>query len=243
VLTHVPLFALIAKSLSTLTGQKIDMFTGIIEAVGTITSLSAQGDSYRLIVNAGKLDMSDVHLGDSIATNGVCLTVVDKGEDYYAADVSSETIKYTGFASYKANTQVNLEKAMRADTRFGGHMVSGHVDGVGVVERINTHTNYVEVWVKAPNELAKYIAHKGSITVDGVSLTVNEVDGASFMLWLIPHTLQETVIGHYREGSKVNLEVDLVARYLERLLLGDKAAESSPPDISLSFLAEHGYLK
>lgn len=219
------------------------MFTGIIEAVGTITSLNDLGDNFRLVVNVGKLDMSDVHLGDSIATNGVCLTVVDKGNDYYAADVSSETIKYTGFASYRANMQVNLEKAMRADTRFGGHIVSGHVDGVGSVERINKHSNYIEVWVKAPDELAKYIAHKGSITVDGVSLTVNEVDGASFMLWLIPHTLQETVFKHYKAGTKVNLEVDVIARYLERLLLGDKAAEPAQQDISLSFLAEHGYLK
>lgn len=219
------------------------MFTGIIEAVGTITTLNDLGDNYRLVVNVGKMDMSDVHLGDSIATSGVCLTVVDKGTDYYAADVSSETIKYTGFASYQVNGKVNLEKAMRADSRFGGHIVSGHVDGVGTVEAINTHSNYVEVWVKAPAELAKYIAHKGSITVDGVSLTVNEVKGASFMLWLIPHTLKETVIGGYTTGTKVNLEVDVIARYLERLLQGDKAAEPQSKDISMSFLAENGYLK
>ena len=219
------------------------MFTGIIESVGTISSLTDLGDNYRLVVNVGKLDMADVHLGDSIATNGVCLTVVDMGQDYYAADVSSETIKHTAFADYRNNTQVNLEKAMRADSRFGGHIVSGHVDGVGTVERINKHTNYIEVWVKAPAEIAKYIAHKGSITVDGVSLTVNEVDGASFMLWLIPHTLQETVFGTYTAGSNVNLEVDVIARYLERLLQGDKAAESSKKDISMEFLAQHGYLK
>lgn len=219
------------------------MFTGIIESVGTISSLTDLGDNYRLVVNVGKLDMADVHLGDSIATNGVCLTVVDMGQDYYAADVSSETIKHTAFADYRNNTQVNLEKAMRADSRFGGHIVSGHVDGVGTVERINKHTNYIEVWVKAPAAIAKYIAHKGSITVDGVSLTVNEVDGASFMLWLIPHTLQETVFGTYTAGSNVNLEVDVIARYLERLLQGDKAAESSKKDISMEFLAQHGYLK
>lgn len=222
------------------------MFTGIIEAIGTITTLTDLGDNYRLVVNPGKMDMSDVHLGDSIANSGVCLTVVEKGHNFYAVDVSSETIKLTGFADYSVGQKVNLEKAMRTDSRFGGHIVSGHVDGVGKVEAINEHSNFVEVWVKAPNELAKYIAHKGSITVDGVSLTVNEVRGASFMLWLIPHTLQETVIGHYKIGTHVNLEVDIIARYLERLLLGDKAADiNNDPnsDISMTFLAENGYLK
>lgn len=219
------------------------MFTGIIEAIGTISALNNHGDDIRLTVNSGKLEMSDVHLGDSIATNGVCLTVVEFGSDYYCVDVSKETIKYSGFANYQVGSHVNLEKAMRADTRFGGHIVSGHVDGVGEVIKVNDHTRYVEVWVKAPDELAKYIAHKGSITVDGVSLTVNEVKGASFMLWLIPHTLQETVIGEYKSGTKVNLEVDVIARYLERLMLGDKAADTDKKDISMSFLAEHGYLK
>ncbi len=219
------------------------MFTGIIEAKGTIKSLVNHGDDIRLTVETGTLDMSDVALGDSIATNGVCLTVVDFGEHFYSVDVSSETIKYTGFANYSSGSTVNLEKAMRADTRFGGHIVSGHVDGVGEVLSITAHQRYVEIWVKAPDELAKYIAHKGSITVDGVSLTVNEVKGASFMLWLIPHTLRETVMGTYTKGTRVNLEVDVIARYLERLMLGDKAAQEEKQDISLSFLAEHGYLK
>lgn len=220
------------------------MFTGIIESIGTITTLNDLGDNYRLVVSTGKMNMHDVYLGDSIATSGVCLTVVDKGSDYYAADVSAETIKLTGFAQYKVGHKVNLEKAMRADSRFGGHIVSGHVDGVGTVETINKHSNYVEVWVKAPNELAKYIAHKGSITVDGVSLTVNEVKGSSFMLWLIPHTLSETVIGNYNTGTHVNLEVDMIARYLERLLMGEKAAHTDiDKDISMTFLAEHGYVK
>ncbi|MBU3021895.1 riboflavin synthase [Aestuariibacter sp. A3R04] len=220
------------------------MFTGIIQALGTIRSLENRGEDIRLTVASEKLDMSDVALGDSIATNGVCLTVTAFGKDYYCADVSAETIRYTGFAHYQAGSRVNLEKAMRPTDRFGGHIVSGHVDGVGEVSRINKHADYVEIWIKAPTQLAKYIAHKGSITVDGVSLTVNDVDGAAFMLWIIPHTLQETVIGTYRPGSKVNLEVDVVARYLERLMLGDKAAEpNSQSDISMAFLAEHGFLK
>lgn len=219
------------------------MFTGIVEALGTISRLDRRGEDIRLTVSTGKLDMSDVALGDSIATNGVCLTVVDFGSDFYSADVSAETIKYTGFAHYNSGSHVNLEKAMRPVDRFGGHIVSGHVDGVGTIASITDHGDYVEIWVEAPIDLARYIAHKGSITVDGVSLTVNEVDGAKFMLWIIPHTLQETVIGQYRSGTRVNLEVDVVARYIERLMLGDKAAESSRSKIDMAFLAENGFLK
>lgn len=219
------------------------MFTGIIEAIGTLESIQSQGDNIRLRVGAGKLDMSDVKLGDSIATNGVCLTVVDFSDHHYSVDVSQETLKRSGFANYQAGDKVNLEKAMQASARLGGHIVSGHVDGLGVIDSITKHSGYVEIWVQAPDELARYIAEKGSITVDGVSLTVNQVEGARFMLWLIPHTLQETIIGLYKQGTKVNLEVDLIARYLERLMLGDKAAQSGKKDISLGFLAEHGYLK
>lgn len=220
------------------------MFTGIIQALGTIRSLQRRGEDIRLSVACPALDMSDVALGDSIATNGVCLTVVEFGNDFYAADVSAETIRLTGFAHYQAGSTVNLEKAMRPVDRFGGHIVSGHVDGVGEISRVVDHSEYVEIWVKAPNDLAKYIAHKGSITVDGVSLTVNEVNGAEFMLWIIPHTLKETVIGQYRPGSKVNLEVDVIARYLERLMLGDKAAQpTQTKGIDMAFLAEHGFLR
>ncbi|AYA65066.1 riboflavin synthase [Alteromonas sp. RKMC-009] len=220
------------------------MFTGIIQALGTIQSLDHRGEDIKLTVSSEKLDMSDVALGDSIATNGVCLTVTDFGTDYYCADVSAETIRYTGFANYKPGSTVNLEKAMRPTDRFGGHIVSGHVDGVGEVKKIVKHSTYIEIWISAPTELAKYIAHKGSITVDGVSLTVNEVDGNELMLWIIPHTLQETVIGTYKAGSRVNLEVDVVARYLERLMMGDKAAEkTTKKDISMAFLAENGFLR
>lgn len=218
------------------------MFTGIIEALGTIKSIVDQGGAIRLTVASNNLDMSDVALGDSIATNGVCLTVVELGSHYYCADVSTETIQLTGFANYTLGTQVNLEKAMLASTRFGGHIVSGHVDGVGEVSSVQVHQDYVEIWVKAPAQLSRYIAHKGSITVDGVSLTVNKVNGNEFMLWIIPHTLQETVMGSYQVGTKVNLEVDVIARYLERLMMGDNAANKKS-DISLEFLAENGYLK
>jgi riboflavin synthase len=216
------------------------MFTGIIEAVGTIASLQNSGSDIRLKIDCPTLDMHDVALGDSIATNGVCLTVVEFGTNYYCADVSQETIKYTGFADYHEGMSVNLEKAMLPTSRFGGHIVSGHVDGVGEISRIIDQQKYIEVWVKMPDDIAHYIAHKGSITVDGVSLTVNEVKGDEFMLWLIPHTLEKTIIGHYGAGTKVNLEVDVIARYLERLMTGKKTEQKS--DISMAFLAENGYL-
>jgi riboflavin synthase len=223
------------------------MFTGIIEDVGVMETLQPSGDDIRLTITVNKMDMSDVALGDSIANNGVCLTVVAKTATSFSADVSPETIKRTGFAFYQAGSKVNLEKALMASSRLGGHIVSGHVDGVGEVLSINPVGRYVEIWVNAGDELAKYLAEKGSITVDGVSLTVNAVDGARFLITLIPHSLQETIIGRYKIGTKVNLEVDVIARYLERLMLGDKAAlrseKSDNKDISMAFLADNGYLK
>ena len=218
------------------------MFTGIIESVGHIDSMQAKGSDMRVSINVAKLDMADVQLGDSIATNGVCLTVVEYSDNHYVADVSMETIKRTGFADYQAGMSVNLEKALMANSRLGGHIVSGHVDGVGEIISVHDFGQTWELWVQAPDTLAKYIAEKGSITVDGVSLTVNDIDGARFKLTLVPHTLKETIIQYYKAGTKVNLEVDVIARYLERLMLGDKAAHSNKKDISMSFLAENGYL-
>ena len=223
------------------------MFTGIIEDVGLIEDLVPSGEDIRLSIKTDKLDMSDVSLGDSIANNGVCLTVVAMSKNGFSADVSHETIKRTGFANYQSGSKVNLEKALQANSRLGGHIVSGHVDGLGEVLSITSVGRYVEIWIKAPDELAKYLAEKGSITVDGVSLTVNQINDAKFLLTLIPHSLQETIIGLYKTGTKVNLEVDVIARYLERLMLGDKAAyhssENDKKDISMAFLAENGYLK
>ena len=174
------------------------MFTGIIESVGQISQMQAKGSDMRVSFNVGKLGMDDVQLGDSIATNGVCLTVVDFSDNHFVADVSMETIKRSGFAQYSAGMSVNLEKAMLASGRLGGHIVSGHVDGVGEVLQVEDHGRFWELWIKAPDELAKYIAEKGSITVDGVSLTVNDIDGAKFKLTLVPHTLKETIIQHYQ---------------------------------------------
>jgi riboflavin synthase len=223
------------------------MFTGIIEDVGIIEALIPSGEDIRLSIKTDKLDMRDVSFGDSIANNGVCLTVVAMSKNGFSADVSHETIKRTGFANYQAGSKVNLEKALQANSRLGGHIVSGHVDGVGEVLSIAPVGRYVDIWIKAPVQLAKYLAEKGSITVDGVSLTVNQVNGAKFLLTLIPHSLKETIIGFYQVGTKVNLEVDVIARYLERLILGDKASDDSSDynkkDISMAFLAENGYLK
>ncbi|QKX16086.1 riboflavin synthase [Microbulbifer sp. YPW1] len=219
------------------------MFTGIIEAVGEITALQPSGGDLRVRVKSGKLDLSDVKLGDSIATNGVCLTVVDLPGDGYWADVSAETLAVASVGSWKLGDKVNLEKALTPQTRLGGHMVSGHVDGIGEVVWRKTTARAEQFRLRAPDELAKYIAHKGSITIDGTSLTVNAVDGAEFELTIVPHTIAETVIGGYQAGTKVNLEVDLIARYLERLLLGDAAAKPSSEGLTMEFLAQHGFYK
>ena len=219
------------------------MFTGIIEAIGEVVALQPKNGDLRLRIKTHNLNLADVHLGDSIATNGVCLTVVDLPGDGYWADVSRETLDNTTLPGWKIGQRVNLEKALTPTSRLGGHLVSGHVDGVGEVIARADNARAVQFTIRAPRELAKYIAHKGSITVDGTSLTVNAVNGAEFELTIVPHTLAETIMVDYQAGRKVNLEVDLLARYLERLLLGDKAAEPKASGLTESFLAEHGYLK
>ncbi|MDQ7915911.1 riboflavin synthase [Pseudomonas sp. 102515] len=219
------------------------MFTGIIEALGEIRVLTPKGGDVRLYVATGKLDLADVKLGDSIAVNGVCLTAVELPGDGFWADVSRETLSLTSLGGLKPGSRVNLEKALMPTSRLGGHLVSGHVDGLGEVVSRADNARAVQFRLRAPAELARYIALKGSITVDGVSLTVNAVDGADFELTIVPHTLGETIMADYRAGRRVNLEVDLLARYLERLLLGDKAAESSKGGVTENFLAEHGYLQ
>jgi riboflavin synthase len=220
------------------------MFTGIIEAKGKIVSMTAKGGDMSVRIQTGPLDLADVQLGDSIATNGVCLTVVSLPGDGFSADVSGETLSLTSLGNLGAGSTVNLEKALTPTTRLGGHLVSGHVDGLGKVTAIAPDARSTRIDIEAPKALAKYIAHKGSITVDGISLTVNSVDGAVFSLNIVPHTQDWTNIGEWKVGTAVNLEVDIIARYLERLLLGDKAAEAKSSDgISMAFLAENGFLK
>lgn len=221
------------------------MFTGIIQAVGEIAALElkgeAKGGDLRLRVRTGKLDLGDVRLGDSIAVSGVCLTAVALPGDGFWADVSGETLAHTVIGEFKLGARVNLEKALTPTTRLGGHLVSGHVDGVGEVIERTVDARSERFRIRAPQALARYIARKGSICVDGVSLTVNAVDGSVFDLNIVPHTLAETTLGDYRPGRRVNLEVDLIARYLERLLLGDAAA--SGESISLDFLRAHGFAR
>ena len=220
------------------------MFTGIIESIGKIAKMEKRGGDVRLHIATGKLDLSDVALGDSIAVNGVCLTAVVLTGDGFVADVSNETLSLTSLGQLSTGSPVNLEKALTMSTRLGGHLVSGHVDGLGEVIAKSEDARSIRFTVKAPNELAKYIAHKGSITVDGTSLTVNAVKGAEFELNIVPHTAQETIMSEYEVGRKVNLEVDLVARYLERLLLGDKAADAyAEGGLNMQKLMEAGFVK
>ena len=219
------------------------MFTGIIEAIGQIGIIRPQGGDSRLFIKSEQLDYSDVKLGDSIAVNGVCLTVTDLEFRGFWADVSNETMIHTRMSGYSVGTRVNLEKALTLNTRLGGHMVSGHVDGVGLVLERYDDGRSIRFVIEAPDSLAKYIAEKGSITVDGVSLTVNSVEKSQFVLNIVPHTAAETVIDGYKPGSKVHLEVDLVARYLERLLSCQESTDSSQGSkINLGFLATNGFL-
>jgi len=223
------------------------MFTGIIEAVGSIKAININAQGARLVIATNNLDMSDVKLGDSIATNGICLTVVDFDQGSYSADVSNETLKRTGFVNYGVGMAVNLEKAMLASTRFGGHMVSGHVDGVAEILAIINNRNSIEYWLSMPSDIAHYIAEKGSVTIDGTSLTVNALSDNSgngkFRLTIVPHTVKETIFAHYQVGTKVNLEVDLIARYIERLLTKESTTDEPKSNVTESLLQKAGFIK
>ncbi len=219
------------------------MFTGLIQAVGTVIESEPRGTDLRIGIETGKLEMQDTRIGDSIAVNGVCLTVVRHTGDRFWADVSVETLRLTGIGRLKTGDPVNLEKALTLATPLGGHLVSGHVDGIGEVVARSRSGRATLFSIKAPDELARYIAVKGSICVDGTSLTVNGVSGAVFELTIVPHTLKETIMDSYRVGHRVNLEVDIIARYLERLLLGEEAANPGAQRIDVDFLRRHGFLK
>jgi riboflavin synthase len=192
------------------------MFSGIIAAVGRITRVEPRPGGARIAVSASRLGLDDVAIGDSIAVNGVCLTVVAKSPASFEADVSAETFSCT--VGLDASGEVNLEKALRLADRLGGHLVAGHVDGVGEVMRIRAAGESTLMTIRAPEPLSRYIARKGSVAVQGVSLTVNEVRDAEFDVNLIPHTISATTLRNLKAGSSVNLEVDLVARYVERML-------------------------
>ena len=214
------------------------MFTGIIEAVGKIEARSQEKGEWRLKFFTGDLDLSDVKIGDSIAVSGCCLTVVEKHATAFLADVSNETMRCTALGTLGIGSAVNLEKAMLATDRFGGHIVSGHVDGVGHLIKIENEGQSIKMTFKIPSNLSKYVAAKGSICVDGTSLTVNEAKDDYFAVNLIPHTQDQTVSGSYQIGDSVNLEVDIIARYLERM---NEGLNNKAHEITKGYLKENGF--
>ena len=203
------------------------MFTGIIQAVGHIAAIESGEQDIRLCIESGKLPLEGVSLGDSIATSGVCLTVTELTGAGYWADVSPESLSLTTLGTKHVGDPVNLETSLTLSTPLGGHLVSGHIDGVGHVDDIVEDARFWRVRIAAPEALARYVAMKGSICVDGTSLTVNQVEGCHFELTIIPQTWEETVFSDYRVGSPVNLEVDVIARYLERLMQFGPSTEAN----------------
>lgn len=193
------------------------MFTGIVQALGAINEIEQKDNNCRLLITTPDQFLADTKVGDSICVQGVCLTVVAMNKSSFSVDVSNETLQCTTLGAKKENEDVNLEQALTLATKLGGHLVSGHVDGVGEVKEISDDGESVKFVVRSPQELAKYIARKGSICMDGISLTVNDVSGADFAVNIIPHTFQNTTINNCVVNSRVNLEVDLLARYIERM--------------------------
>lgn len=219
-----------------------NMFTGIVEEIGTILSIKKGVKSSALTIS-GDLIFEDMHIGDSIAVNGVCLTVTNKTKESFTADVMAETLRRSSLGSLKAGSKVNLERAMAANGRFGGHIVSGHIDGTGEIESFVREDNAVWVTVKTPVKLLKYIIEKGSIAIDGVSLTVAYVDNRCFKVSLIPHTAANTILLSKKAGDIVNLENDIVGKYIEKLMRFDEQVEedTKTTGISMDFLAKNGF--
>jgi len=217
------------------------MFTGIIQAVGHIQKMEHRGGDMRLTLDTGDLTLGDSDLGDSIAVNGVCLTAVEYTGTGFVADVSGETLSTTSLGKLKPGSAVNLEKALTLNTALGGHLVSGHVDGLATLLSMRNDGRSIRYEFSAPQSLAHYIAEKGSITIDGTSLTVNHIDGHRFGVNIVPHTRDNTIFRDYKINTQVNLEVDIIARYLERLLTGQAAA--SGDNQLLRQLADSGFIK
>ena len=195
------------------------MFTGIIQAIGNISKIDSNGPDSRIVFKAGRMKLDDVKIGDSISVNGVCLSITEKTKDSFSSDLSSETLSLTTFIEMRANSKVNLEKAMSFSSRVNGHLIAGHVDGVGVIKEMKNDGRSILILIEFPKELEKYISKKGSIAVDGVSLTINGTKENTFSINIIPHTLSGSIISEYNIGTKVNIEVDLIARYLEKLVV------------------------
>lgn len=199
------------------------MFTGIIETTGRVARIEPRGGDMRLVIDAGTLGLDDIAIGDSIAVSGVCLTAIAFERNAFAVDVSVETLSRSSLGALGVGAAVNLEKALRLSDRLGGHLVAGHVDGLARIVSIEPDARSQRWTFELPPDLARYVAPKGSIAIDGVSLTINEVDGRRFGVNLIPHTIDVTTLRDRRVGDAVNIEVDLVARYVERMLAGDRA--------------------
>jgi len=216
------------------------MFTGIIEEIGTVTGIARGVNSSRVTINANII-FSDLKLGDSVSTNGVCLTVSEIKTNTFTADVMHETLKNTSLAGLNTGIRVNLERAMRADGRFGGHIVSGHIDGTGVIRNIKKDDNAFIYSIFTICDITKYIVKKGSIAIDGISLTVTHVDDTNFSVSIIPHTLRETILADRKTGDIVNLEVDMLAKYIEKLLLEKDNPSTPKSTITAEFLAKNGF--
>jgi riboflavin synthase len=219
------------------------MFTGIIQALGTIDMHEARGGDVRLGIGCGDLDLGGIQIGDSIAVNGVCLTAVELGAQSFVADVSQETLQCTSLGQLARGSLVNLESALTLNTALGGHLVSGHVDGLAIVVEMEADARSVRYRFEVDPELQHYIAVKGSVTLDGTSLTVNGVESNRFDVNIVPHTQQRTVFQSYQVGSKVNLEVDIIARYLERLLRGRADNAASKDEQLVQTLIKSGFIQ
>ena len=218
------------------------MFTGIVRAVGSIAALESRDGDMRLVVDGGDLDLSTAALGDSIAVNGACLTAVELDGSTFAADVSLETLDKTCLGDLRVGSPVNLEPALKVGDALGGHLVSGHVDGIGKLLEMQPDARSIRYRFEIDPALERYIAAKGSVTVDGTSLTVNRVDGNRFDVNIVPHTQQQTVFRHYQPGSRVNIEVDIIARYLERLLTGGGESNADKDRRMLETLIKSGFI-
>ena len=223
------------------------MFTGIIHAVGSIANIESKGGDMSLTINTAELDLKSCQLGDSIGVNGVCLTAVAYHTQQFTADVSIETLNKTSLGQLKNGSPVNLEKALTLNTALGGHLVSGHVDGLATLVDMQQDARSTRYTFELPPDLQHYIAIKGSVTIDGTSLTVNNVKQNRFDVNIVPHTQQKTIFGYYKKGTRVNIEVDIIARYLERLVTGKASVESKDEQVSdhkiMSTLTQAGFIQ
>ncbi|TDJ27840.1 MAG: riboflavin synthase [Gammaproteobacteria bacterium] len=219
------------------------MFTGIIQAVGTIDNVENKAGDIRIEVDSAELDLNNIQPGDSIAVNGVCLTVIACREQGFSADISIETLNKTNLGELESGSPVNLENALTLNTVLGGHLVSGHVDGIASIIEMQDEGRSIRYGFEVIADLQHYIAHKGSVTIDGTSLTVNRVTGNRFEVNIVPHTQQKTIFRYYRANTRVNIEVDIIARYLERLIEGKAQGQNHSDRQMLDTLVKSGFIQ